>query len=50
MIFVMFSNSTKYAIRTVEFLFLRRNTGKISVAELAMELNILRPYLSKVLQ
>jgi len=50
MIFIMFSNSTKYAIRTVEFLFLHRNIGKTSVAELAMELNIPRSYLSKVLQ
>jgi Rrf2 family protein len=45
----MFSNSTKYALRTIYFL--ARNQGKkFTVPELGNELNIPKPYLSKILQ
>ena len=45
----MFSNSTKYAIRTV--LFLAKNGDKkYTVPELGTELDIPKPFLSKILQ
>ncbi len=47
----MFSNSTKYAIRSV--LYLRKSAvggQKIKVDQLSEKLNIPKPYLSKVLQ
>ena len=46
----MFSHSTQYAIRAIEYLLLNPNNGNRSVVELASELNIPQPYLSKVMQ
>jgi len=46
----MFSNSTKYAIRTIEYLLNNQNDDKRSVVKLASELNIPQPYLSKIMQ
>jgi Rrf2 family transcriptional regulator, iron-sulfur cluster assembly transcription factor len=46
----MFSNSTKYAIRTIEYLLINQDTEKLSVIKLATELDIPRPYLSKIMQ
>lgn len=47
----MFSNSTKYAIRTVLFLSRHRADGeKMRVQEIAAELDIPKAYLSKILQ
>ena len=46
----MFSNSTKYAIRTILFLAQREAHRKCTVEEIATELKIPRPYLSKILQ
>lgn len=46
----MFSNSTKYAIRTIEYLLLNQENDKLSVIKLATELDIPQPYLSKIMQ
>ena len=46
----MFSNSTKYAIRTIEYLLLNQEEDKLSVIKLATELDIPQPYLSKIMQ
>lgn len=46
----MFSNSTKYAIRTIEYLLLQQGSEKYSVIKLATELDIPQPYLSKIMQ
>ena len=46
----MFSNSTKYAIRTVLFLAKIGAHRKCTVEEIATALQIPRPYLSKILQ
>ncbi len=46
----MFSNSTKYAIRTIEYLLLNQDQDKLSVIKLATELDIPQPYLSKIMQ
>ena len=46
----MFSNSTKYAIRTIEHLLLHPEENKQSVINLAKELDIPQPYLSKIMQ
>lgn len=46
----MFSNSTKYAIRTIEYLLFNQDKGKNTVGELAEQLDIPQPYLSKVMQ
>jgi len=46
----MFSNSTKYAIRTIEYLLNNQDNGKKSVVKLAKELSIPQPYLSKIMQ
>ncbi len=46
----MFSNSTKYAIRTIEYLLHHQDDGKVSVTTLAATLAIPQPYLSKILQ
>jgi len=46
----MFSNSTKYAIRTVEYLLNNQDNKKKSVVKLAKELSIPQPYLSKIMQ
>lgn len=47
----MFSNSAKYAIRTVLFLAREEDVEKkFKVGEIAAELNIPSPYLSKILQ
>ncbi|MEE9438349.1 MAG: Rrf2 family transcriptional regulator [Saprospiraceae bacterium] len=47
----MFTNSTKYALRSVLYLSKNRDQEKkYRVEELASELNIPKPYLSKVLQ
>ena len=46
----MFSNSTKYAIRTIEYLLVNQDSEKLSVIKLATELDIPQPYLSKIMQ
>lgn len=46
----MFSNSTKYAIRTVIYLAHNQGTQKYTVVELAGRLDIPKPFLSKILQ
>ncbi|MCF6353126.1 MAG: Rrf2 family transcriptional regulator [Cyclobacteriaceae bacterium] len=46
----MFSNSTKYAIRTIEYLLNYQGGKKLSVAYLAKELDIPQPFLSKIMQ
>ena len=46
----MFSNSTKYAIRTILFLAKTGVHRKCTVEEIATALEIPRPYLSKILQ
>ncbi len=47
----MFSNATKYAIRTVLHLASKENTSpKSTVLDLAKELEIPKPFLSKILQ
>ena len=46
----MFSNSAKYAIRTIEFLLQNQNSEMLSVIKLAAELDIPQPYLSKIMQ
>ncbi len=46
----MFSNSTKYAIRTIEYLLNNQDNEKKSVVRLAKELDIPQPYLSKIMQ
>ena len=46
----MFSNSTKYAIRTIVHMLQNQDKGKNTVVEMATELSIPQPYLSKVLQ
>ncbi len=46
----MFSNSTKYAIRTVIYLAHNQGGQKYTVVELADKLDIPKPYLSKILQ
>ena len=46
----MFSNSTKYAIRTALFLAKNQAQGKFTVEEIAHALHIPKPYLSKILQ
>lgn len=46
----MFSNSTKYAIRTIEYLLFNKEGGKNTVGALAKELDIPQPYLSKIMQ
>lgn len=46
----MFSSSTKYAIRTIEYLLLNQDNKKLSVIKLATELDIPQPYLSKIMQ
>jgi Rrf2 family iron-sulfur cluster assembly transcriptional regulator len=50
MIFVMFSNSTKYAIRSIVHMLKNQDQGKSTVVEMATKLNIPQAYLSKVLQ
>jgi len=47
----MFSNATKYAIRTVLYLASNgKKTSKLKVSNLAKELEIPKPFLSKILQ
>ena len=46
----MFSNSTKYAIRAIVHMLKHQDKGKNTVVEMATELHIPQPYLSKVLQ
>ena len=46
----MFSNSTKYAIRTIEYLLNNQSDKKISVVKLADQLDIPQPFLSKIMQ
>ncbi len=47
----MFSNATKYAIRTVLFLASKDDTClKYKVSDIASELEIPKPFLSKILQ
>ncbi len=46
----MFSNSAKYAIRTILHLSKMEADSKSTVEELAKELDIPKPYLSKILQ
>jgi len=46
----MFSNSTKYAIRTILYLSQHEADDKKTVGEIAAVLKIPRPYLSKILQ
>ncbi|MDH5379645.1 MAG: Rrf2 family transcriptional regulator [Cyclobacteriaceae bacterium] len=46
----MFSNSTKYAIRTILYLSEKGEETKSTVEEIATALTIPKPYLSKVLQ
>lgn len=46
----MFSNSTKYAIRAIEYLLLNQGNNKLSVVTLASELDIPQPFLSKIMQ
>ena len=46
----MFSNSTKYAIRAIVHMLQHQDKGKNTVVEMATELSIPQPYLSKVLQ
>ena len=46
----MFSNSTKYAIRTIVYLSQKEAGHKCTVEEIAADLDIPKPYLSKVLQ
>lgn len=46
----MFSNSTKYAIRAIVHMLQHQDNGKNTVVEMATELSIPQPYLSKVLQ
>jgi len=47
----MFSNATKYAIRTVLFLATKEGENpKCKVSDIAAELEIPKPFLSKILQ
>jgi len=46
----MFSHSTQYAIRAIEYLLVNSDKVNKSVVELATELHIPQPYLSKVMQ
>lgn len=46
----MFSNSTKYAIRAIVHMLQNQDKGKNTVVEMATELSIPQPYLSKILQ
>jgi Rrf2 family transcriptional regulator, iron-sulfur cluster assembly transcription factor len=46
----MFSNSTKYAIRAIVHMLNDKGNEKNTVVDMAAELSIPRPYLSKVLQ
>jgi Rrf2 family iron-sulfur cluster assembly transcriptional regulator len=46
----MFTNSTKYAIRSIVHMLKNQENGKCTVVEMATELSIPQPYLSKVLQ
>ncbi len=46
----MFSNSTKYAIRAIDYLLRNHNNEKTSVIKLATELDIPQPFLGKIMQ
>jgi len=46
----MFSNSTKYAIRSIVYMMRNKGQKKNTVVEMATELNIPQPFLSKILQ
>ena len=46
----MFSNTTQYAIRSIIYMMNLPDKEKHTVGEMAEELNIPKPYLSKVLQ
>lgn len=46
----MFSNSTKYAIRAIVYMLQNMENGKSTVVDMATQLNIPQPYLSKVMQ
>lgn len=46
----MFSNATKYAIRGILYLSTLKNEQRATVEELAKELELPKPYLSKLLQ
>jgi Rrf2 family iron-sulfur cluster assembly transcriptional regulator len=46
----MFSNSTKYAIRSIVYMMKGEDNARHTVLNMATELNIPQPYLSKVLQ
>ncbi len=46
----MFTSSTQYAIRAIVYMGRNKSDKKFRAAELAAELNIPTPYLSKVLQ
>lgn len=46
----MFTSSTKYAIRTIEYLLNHQNGKKMSVVSLATQLDIPQPFLSKIMQ
>jgi Rrf2 family transcriptional regulator, iron-sulfur cluster assembly transcription factor len=46
----MFSNSTKYAIRAIVYMINDKDHRKNTVVDMASELSVPQPYLSKVLQ
>ena len=46
----MFSNSTKYAIRSIVHMLKNGGKGKFTVVQMAEELDIPQPFLSKIMQ
>ena len=46
----MFSNSTKYGIRAIVYMMKNKSSERNTVVEMASELKIPQPFLSKVLQ
>lgn len=46
----MFSNSTKYAIRTIGHMLKKGGEGRFTVIQMARELDIPQPFLSKIMQ
>jgi Rrf2 family iron-sulfur cluster assembly transcriptional regulator len=46
----MFSNSTKYAIRSIVHMLQNGGEGKFTVVQLAQALDIPQPFLSKIMQ
>lgn len=46
----MFSNSTQYAVRSIVHMLKEGGTGRFTVVQMANELDIPQPFLSKIMQ